>query len=345
MKKTIGIFLLITVPMVLCLFLEGCFFPLSFYTPKNEFEFHRNSDGTGYCVTYWCGFTSPEDIVIPATYEDLPVTEICEYAFQGCSATQRIVIPPSVTKIGSCAFLDCYSLRELTIPRGVTEIGACPVSNCTALSSLTVEEGNPSYKAEGNCLIEKRSGTLIGVGVDAVLPDDGSIRKIGDEVFAGLPVKDVVIPEGVTVIGDGAFQDCAALESVTLPRSLRYIGSYAFAYCESLASVDIPGGVVQIDDGVFRDCVSLKTVRLGEGISVIGAYAFSGTAMEQIYLPAGISVMGERVFDGCKALTRISCGDASCPEGWDPMWGGDAVGGDRRVKLVWGVANGNAEAA
>jgi len=345
MKNTMRILLLVGLPTVICLLFSGCFF-VNLFLPDEGFEFYLNENGTGYCADYWAdGLNTPEEIVIPSQHDGLPVTELAEYCFWGCYSTEKIVIPPSVTKIGAYAFAECYALRELTIPKSVTEIDICPVSSCTALSSLTVEEGNPSYKAEGNCLIDKRSGTLIGVGVDAVLPDDGSIRKIGNDVFFGLPIREIVIPEGVAVIGETAFNSCTALESVTLPRSLRYIGSAAFAYCESLASVDIPAGVVLVEYGAFMDCPSLKTVRMGEGISAIGAYAFSGAAIEQIYLPAGISVMGERVFDGCKALTRISCGDASCPEGWDPMWGGDAVGGDRRVKLVWGVKNGNAEAA
>ena len=64
-------------------------------------------------------------------------------------------------------------------------------------------------------------------------------------------IQSVVIPEGVTEIGDNAFLDCSSLTSVTIPESVTYIGGGAFGDCSSLTSVTIPESVTYIGGGAF----------------------------------------------------------------------------------------------
>ena len=74
----------------------------------------------------------------------------------------------------------------------------------------------------------------------------------------------MTVPEGVTTIGDGAFNWCDSLASVTIPDSVTAIGHHAFGNCSSLASVTVPASVTDIGEEAFANCSDLTlTVGLG----------------------------------------------------------------------------------
>ena len=74
-------------------------------------------------------------------------------------------------------------------------------------------------------------------------------------------VTDVVIPNGVTSIGDRAFAYCKSIESITIPNGVTSIGVRAFECCYSLESVTIPISVTSIGNYAFEDCGSLKAIQ------------------------------------------------------------------------------------
>ena len=86
-----------------------------------------------------------------------------------------------------------------------------------------------------------------------------SIRKetkiICDCAFGGCySLRSLVLPDGVTRIGDSAFDDCSSLSSLTIPNSITIIGDGVFRDCSSLSSLVLPNSVTSIGDGAFRDC-------------------------------------------------------------------------------------------
>ena len=87
---------------------------------------------------------------------------------------------------------------------------------------------------------------------------------------------DVVIPEGVTSIGDWAFYDCLSLTSVVITEGVTSIGTGAFYKCSSLTSVVIPEGVTSIGDSAFEGCSSLTSVVIPASVTSIGKEAFEG---------------------------------------------------------------------
>ena len=97
------------------------------------------------------------------------------------------------------------------------------------------------------------------------------------------------LPQGVTGIGDYAFNHCSSLTSIDFPVALNTIGNYAFFGCSSLKSIEIPSGVTGIGAGAFGDCSSLSTATfLGETPPVhIGHVFYQYTALSDIYVPAG----------------------------------------------------------
>ena len=102
---------------------------------------------------------------------------------------------------------------------------------------------------------------------------DGGI----DEVTTALSITQAVIGEGVTNIGENAFQNCWNMATVSIPSTVTSIGVSAFDQCKSLTSnITIPDGVRVINNSTFNGCEKLTTVVLPSGLTTIGAGAFAG---------------------------------------------------------------------
>ena len=89
-------------------------------------------------------------------------------------------------------------------------------------------------------------------------------------------VKQVIIDDGVTTIGEWAFRGCSSLTSVTIPNSVTTIGEEAFRDCSSLTSITIPNSVTTIGESAFSDCSSLTSIRIPNSVTTIGVSAFAG---------------------------------------------------------------------
>ena len=119
-------------------------------------------------------------------------------------------------------------------------------------------------------------------------------------------IKSVVIGDGVTNIGDGAFYNCARLTSVTIPNSVTEIGSYAFYNCSVLASIAIPDSVTAINSHAFENCISLTSVVIPEGVTEIGWQAFSDcSSLKSVTLPSSVKKIGTFAFDDCTKIKDV----------------------------------------
>lgn len=143
-----------------------------------------------------------------------PLSEVGAEAFRGCAALSETELPDSVEEVGEMAFYGCGNLTSLSLGSGVKSIGKNAFYGLSSLESITVSEQNPVYSGEGNCLVEKATGTLLLGCAQSVVPED--VKKIGDNAFLNNEaVREIVLPKGVTRIGTAAFNGCKGLTSLT----------------------------------------------------------------------------------------------------------------------------------
>ena len=119
-------------------------------------------------------------------------------------------------------------------------------------------------------------------------------------------IKTVKIQNGVTSIGDYAFDNCTSLTSIEIPSGVTSIGDGAFAYCTSLTSIEIPSGVTSIRDYAFDNCTSLTSIEIPSGVTSIGNSAFKNcTSLASIEIPSSVTSIGNEAFAYCTNLTSI----------------------------------------
>ena len=157
-----------------------------------------------------------------------------------------------------------------------------------------------------NGVLTKYTGTAEKV----VIPD--GVTAIGDYAFYGYSdLAEIIIPNTVTSIGKQAFCSCSNLTNVKIPNSVTLIGWSAFSDCSSLTSIEIPNSITSIDYGTFNGCSNLTSVKLPDTITSISTIAFSGcSSLTSIEIPNGVTVIGDGAFLGCSSLTSIELPDS-----------------------------------
>jgi len=116
--------------------------------------------------------------------------------------------------------------------------------------------------------------TISGNGA---IPDynyDFDDDKYDSPFYDNSGIKEIVINDGVTKIGNGVFYYCSKLTSITIPNTVTTISTEAFGSCLSLTSITIPNSVTTIGQYAFQDCSNLATVTVtvpkGEKITING---------------------------------------------------------------------------
>ena len=297
-----------------------------FYTESHTAEVVGYEMVTGSAVI-------PEQILWADIY--YTVTGIGEDAFWNCTDLTSIAMPDLLERIGDFAFGGCINLTNITFPfNRLQSIGKGAFSNCIRLTSLTIPNSVTS--------IEKSAFYECSGLTSVTIPN--SVKSIGEDAFDGCNsltrvdindlaawcaisfgsstanplwyahnlyvneelVTDLVIPNGVTSIGNYAFQDCTSLTSVTIPNSVISIGEYAFIRCSGLTSAAIGNSVTSIGKNAFRNCSSLTSVTIPNSVTSIGDYVFYGcTGLTSIEIPNSVTSIGMRAFMECTNLDSL----------------------------------------
>lgn len=293
---------------------------------KNLIEIDIGNSVTSiYSAFSDCGFT---DIYIPDN-----VTYIGHDSFNYCSKLEKVVIGNGNTYIGEHAFCNCESLTDISIGNNVTAIGFLsftnrydqypadnplgPILDC---SKIKYNEYNNAYYLGNSenpylALISVKSTDITTCEINK------NTKIIAGYAFAGCKnLNEIIIPDGVRSIGEGAFSDCG-LTSIILPENLTYLDNSAFSGCSDLTNVSVPDSLTYMGDFVFLGCnlkyneykngyylgndenpyvvltaikdKTVKTFTLHDNTKITDAYVFFNGNFTDIIIPDGLVLIIE----------------------------------------------------
>lgn len=269
------------------------------------------------------------DIIIPEaiTYEgaEYVVEGIGNSAFSGCTDLTSISIPNSVTTIGGAAFRGCSSLTSIAFPDKLKSVGQFAFKDCSRLISAHITDisawCNINFSnAYSNPLYYAHSLYLNGEEIkDLIIPND--VTSIGDYAFRGYSsLVSVTLPVGVTKIGDSTFYGCSNLTSITMGSTVTTIGDYAFKNCSGLISVHIKdlsawcnilfsnesSNPLSYAHSLYLNGAEVKDLIIPNGVTSIGAFAFeSCSSLSSITIPPSVKSIGDATFRNCSSLTSV----------------------------------------
>lgn len=221
----------------------------------------------------------------------------------------RVTLPESVRVISDEAFRDCFRLKEAVLPPRLRRIGDHAFINCYNLERITAAQ-------EGAA-----PGTIV-------------CGDIGVAAFAWCSGLKEITVIGKT-IDDGAFDECGALERVSLQLE-ESIGYFAFNQCRSLREVVITGSIRTIGNHCFDGCPALERLSLPASLASMGEYApmtlredlklylsdlgqymrlnilwphalyIGGELVEAAAIPEGTSAIADRAFFNCSSLKSVT---------------------------------------
>lgn len=220
----------------------------------------------------------------------------------------EIVIPEEVRKMHYQSLLSAPSLRKITLRPGIERFyyALDEFHDEIGVKLDVVYEGTLQEWFDTARGLAKHVGRLIIQGKE----------------YTFYETDDVVIPEGVSRIGDDFFCNSAVIRTLVLPPSVVDVGNHAFAYCDQLESVKVLGPA-DIGCDAFISCHALRDIYLADGVVSLGDGCFDFlTKVESIFIPKSVKKVGilSEQNDGSYRAPKFLCEAPSKPSGWNKNW-------------------------
>lgn len=218
-----------------------------------------------------------------------------EQCFYDVPNIESVVISGAVD-VPRDMFGKCTGLKKVTLKNGVRSIGEDAFRDCSSLEGVIFE----------NTVLEKISdGAFWGCSAlsSIVLPD--SVTEIERNAFFETGLRNIQLPEKLTLIGGGAFCNCKNLKQVQLPPQLKELGEGAFFNCENLAQIQLPSQLNKLGGDAFRDCTSLDKIDIPAGLKQIESATFCNTGLTSVTLHEGLTKIEDWAFHDCLKLKKI----------------------------------------
>ena len=218
-----------------------------------------------------------------------------EQCFYDVPNIESVVISGAVD-VPRDMFGKCAGLKKVTLKNGVQSIGERAFEKCSSLESVIFE----------NTVLEKISdGAFWGCSAlsSIALPD--SVTEIEKYAFFETGLRNIQLPEKLTLIGGGAFCNCKNLKQVQLPPQLKELGEGAFFNCENLTQIQLPAQLNKLGTDAFRNCTSLDKIDIPAGLTQIEPDTFCNTGLTSVTLHEGLTKIEDGAFHDCLKLKKI----------------------------------------
>lgn len=205
------------------------------------------------------------------------------------------------------------TVQKLVISGPINAVDVRTIRSLPELLSLDLKEailcgGDSTYTSTSSGehkLYDNEIGDRMFSGLrlgEIVLPD--SLVAIGEYAFYeldgtnGFRFTNIVIPEGVEIIRNRAFNVCPYLTKVSLPSSLKSIGNEAFSVCSALTTINLPEGLVSLGQSCFRSCGGLRSIIIPKSIEVIEQYTFRDCyVLSDVVFSEGLKIIRSNAFE------------------------------------------------
>lgn len=297
----------------------------------------------GYVVGYsvvGIGEAKDTKIVIPAEYEEKPVTAIADKAFEDCYKLTEIILPDTITEIKD-AFGGCEKLTYnvygnakylgtadnphfALIEKESDDITVCTVHQDTRITAWYAFNACKSFNrvnylgtVEDWCKIdfggnfgnplERAHNLYINNELVTELVIPSSVTEIKQHQFESISASKIVFPRGIKSIGYAAFCQ-SSVTTVYLSGDIEFIDKYAFMMCKDLTTVTIKGqDDLKLGEAAFAFCDNLKTVTIDADYAELGKDVCSGCDTLRTVTLRGIGMnIGSGAFQYCNELTTFN---------------------------------------
>ena len=237
-------------------------------------------------------------------------------AFANNYKIKELILPAALKTIQLRAFQKNHVLEKIWLPKTVTSIAENAFSYTPKLDTIEVESGNSNYIVKDGCLIHRNTKKLLRGTNNAVIPQDGSVQVLETACFSTLEnIKELTIPNGVTLIPTYFAVQCKNLDKINLPETITKIDTQAFWRCKNLCKsmngqLVIPDAVTIINSNAFSGCEYITDVTLPKSLRDMGSGSnFQDcTSLRTITFRTAdtpVSEYGEGAFEGCINLTDV----------------------------------------
>lgn len=255
---------------------------------------YEKEEYSGNIILHSCPQAKKGEITVPND-----VSEIGDYAFNGCGKITSVVLPEGIKEIGAGAFNECSALTAVNIPKSIETIDSYAFSDCEKLETLDIPDTVTDigqHPFDGTPFLNKLREKDPLVIINGMLVDGAAASG------------EVIVPDGVKEIVYEAFMlrkgSNTTITKIILPDSVERIGGKAFAYCEALTEVRLPAGIKEIDNQ-FTGCKSITEFTVPDGVEEIGSFFLNRCEnLTKVTLPDSITEIDDFDFlaDSDKAV-------------------------------------------